>query len=299
LETSKEKANLRRFLLENRDAISFDLVKIASKQIQKSLRKLDAFRQARIIAGYYPIGSEVKTQEIMQEILADGKTKKTLTTAKIIFRIDTKEFHGYAADADCWKNKKQTFLPTFFQVTYASIQAPCPPYIELETTTANNGAAYLSKQKIQIAMDRAQLEGRGKGSLVLHVDVELDGYISRLLVNGNSFSFPLTTLPLSETLELEPFTISKDQSVQIADKATEIIEWKKSYPNFSVKIGSYGGAGEWVVDYEDKVCSQGSQTNAAGEQIPFRSCSRRFVIINARTGAVVEVRNMDTKYFGR
>lgn len=74
MEASKEKANLRKFLLENRDAISFDLIKIASKQIQKNLRKIDAFRQAKVIAGYYPIGSEVKTQEVMQEILSEGKT---------------------------------------------------------------------------------------------------------------------------------------------------------------------------------------------------------------------------------
>lgn len=74
MENNKEKANLRKFLLENRDAMSFDLIKIASKQVQKSLRKLDVFRQAKSIASYYPIGSEVKTQEIMQEILSEGKT---------------------------------------------------------------------------------------------------------------------------------------------------------------------------------------------------------------------------------
>jgi len=74
LEASKEKANIRKFLLENRDAISFDLIKIASKAIHKNLKKIDDFRQAKFIAGYYPIGSEVKTQEIMQEVLADGKT---------------------------------------------------------------------------------------------------------------------------------------------------------------------------------------------------------------------------------
>ena len=74
MENNKEKANLRKFLLENRDAISFDLIKIASKHIQKNLRRLDVFRDAKSIASYYPIGSEVKTQEIMQEILSEGKT---------------------------------------------------------------------------------------------------------------------------------------------------------------------------------------------------------------------------------
>lgn len=74
MENNKEKANLRKFLLENRDAISFDLIKIASKQIQKNLSRLDVFKQAKSIASYYPIGSEVKTQEVMQEVLSEGKT---------------------------------------------------------------------------------------------------------------------------------------------------------------------------------------------------------------------------------
>ena len=74
MQANKEKANLRRFLLDNRDAISFDLIKIASKQIHKNLKKLRVFNETGSVASYYPIGSEVKTQEIMQEILSDGKT---------------------------------------------------------------------------------------------------------------------------------------------------------------------------------------------------------------------------------
>lgn len=60
-------------LLERRDATSFDMMKIASKQIHKKLRKSKIFRQARKIGCYYPIGSEVITQDIMQEILSVGK----------------------------------------------------------------------------------------------------------------------------------------------------------------------------------------------------------------------------------
>jgi len=70
---NSEKASLRKFLLENRDGTSFDMIKIASKQIYGNLKQLKIFRDAKSIGSYYSIGSEVRTQEIMQEILADGK----------------------------------------------------------------------------------------------------------------------------------------------------------------------------------------------------------------------------------
>jgi len=60
-------------LLERRDATSFDLMKIASQQIHKKLRKSRIFKDAQKIGAYYPIGSEVLTQDIMQEVLSVGK----------------------------------------------------------------------------------------------------------------------------------------------------------------------------------------------------------------------------------
>ena len=60
-------------LLERRDATSFDLMKIASEKIHKKLRKNQIFHDAKKIGAYYPIGSEVLTQDIMQEILSVGK----------------------------------------------------------------------------------------------------------------------------------------------------------------------------------------------------------------------------------
>src|SRR5574338_1168760 len=47
---------------------------IASKQIRKNLSKLDEYKKAQTIACYHSIGSEVKTHEILQEILSHGKT---------------------------------------------------------------------------------------------------------------------------------------------------------------------------------------------------------------------------------
>ena len=48
-------------------------MKIASKNIQKSLKKIDDFQNAQKIGAYYPIGSEILTQDIIQELLSKGK----------------------------------------------------------------------------------------------------------------------------------------------------------------------------------------------------------------------------------
>jgi len=73
LRNNSEKTSLREFLLEKRDGTSFDLMKIASKSILKKLKKIESFRNAQKIGAYYPIGSEILTQDIMQEALSDGK----------------------------------------------------------------------------------------------------------------------------------------------------------------------------------------------------------------------------------
>jgi 5-formyltetrahydrofolate cyclo-ligase len=73
LENSKEKSSLRKVLLEKRDVTSYDFTKLASKKIHNQLKQIEVFRSARKIACYFPIGSEVKTQDIMQELLGDGK----------------------------------------------------------------------------------------------------------------------------------------------------------------------------------------------------------------------------------
>ncbi len=70
---NSEKAALRKLLLEKRDAISFDLIKIASQQIHKKIKKIPEFGNAQSIGCYYPIGSEVLTQDIMLEALSEGK----------------------------------------------------------------------------------------------------------------------------------------------------------------------------------------------------------------------------------
>jgi 5-formyltetrahydrofolate cyclo-ligase len=73
LKNSSEKTSLRKLLLEKRDRTSFDFMKIASKSILKKLKKIESFRNAQKIGAYYPIGSEVPTQDIIQEALSEGK----------------------------------------------------------------------------------------------------------------------------------------------------------------------------------------------------------------------------------
>ncbi len=73
MEDNPERKSLRSFLLEKRDNTSFDFMKIASEKIQKKLKKINVFRDAQKIGVYYPIGSEILTQDIIQELLSNGK----------------------------------------------------------------------------------------------------------------------------------------------------------------------------------------------------------------------------------
>lgn len=73
MDNNPEKESLRNLLLEKRDNTSFDLMKIASGKIQKKLKKIFAFKDAQKIGAYYPIGSEIFTQDIIQELLSQGK----------------------------------------------------------------------------------------------------------------------------------------------------------------------------------------------------------------------------------
>lgn len=69
---SEKKTALRKLLLEKRDNTSHDLLEINSKKIHGNLKKISEFRLATKIGMYYPIGSEVFTQRIIQESLSHG-----------------------------------------------------------------------------------------------------------------------------------------------------------------------------------------------------------------------------------
>ena len=73
MEDNSKKNALRELLLERRDNTSFDLLKIASKKMQKRINKVYAFKDAQKIGLYHPIGSEILTQDIIQELISKGK----------------------------------------------------------------------------------------------------------------------------------------------------------------------------------------------------------------------------------
>ena len=73
MSVSIEKAALRKHLLEKRDATSAELRDIASKRIHENLKKNSSFIDAKNIACYSPIGSEIDTHAIMLNILKQGK----------------------------------------------------------------------------------------------------------------------------------------------------------------------------------------------------------------------------------
>lgn len=59
--------------MDERDSLSQDFINITSKQIQDNLRKIGFFRNAKSVGCYYSIGSEVRTQDTLHEILNSGK----------------------------------------------------------------------------------------------------------------------------------------------------------------------------------------------------------------------------------
>ena len=73
MEDSEKKKSLRKNLLEKRDNTSHDMLKIASQKIHKRIGKIFAFKNAQKIGLYYPIGSEIFTQDIIQELISNGK----------------------------------------------------------------------------------------------------------------------------------------------------------------------------------------------------------------------------------
>jgi 5-formyltetrahydrofolate cyclo-ligase len=59
--------------LDQRDSLSPDFIKITSGKIRDNLRKIESYRTASTIGCYHAVGSEVRTQDVLQEILNAGK----------------------------------------------------------------------------------------------------------------------------------------------------------------------------------------------------------------------------------
>lgn len=64
---------LRRLCLERRDATSSDMLDIASGAIRRRLRQIRGYARADAVGAYRSIGSEIRTDEIIQDILNAGQ----------------------------------------------------------------------------------------------------------------------------------------------------------------------------------------------------------------------------------
>ena len=96
-----KKTALRKVLLEKRDSTSYDMIKIASQKIFNRLKKIKEYRNAKVIACYYPIGSEVLTQDIMLDALSQGKQVclPKVTESKIIEFREVKDLKSLERDS--------------------------------------------------------------------------------------------------------------------------------------------------------------------------------------------------------
>ena len=73
MSVSIQKSALRKHLLEKRDATSAELRDISSERIHQNLKKISSYTNSQNIAGYFPIGSEINTHDIMLNVLEQGK----------------------------------------------------------------------------------------------------------------------------------------------------------------------------------------------------------------------------------
>ncbi len=73
MDSNSEKKSLRSLLLEKRDDTSFDYLKMASEKIHQKVLEIKDFGDAKKIGAYYPTGSEILTQDIIQELLSMKK----------------------------------------------------------------------------------------------------------------------------------------------------------------------------------------------------------------------------------
>lgn len=115
--SGERKAALRKALLERRDSASDDMISLASESIRRSLSRLPELAGASAIGAYYPIGSEIRTQGIMQDALAAGRRV-------CLPRIegDSLEYREVSGFADLERGRLGTMEP----------KESCPPAPELD-----------------------------------------------------------------------------------------------------------------------------------------------------------------------
>jgi 5-formyltetrahydrofolate cyclo-ligase len=70
--TSK-KDNMRRIMLEKRNSLSYETINTKSAEIQQRFTNSYEFNHAKILASYFPTGSEVRTEKIISTALKSNR----------------------------------------------------------------------------------------------------------------------------------------------------------------------------------------------------------------------------------
>lgn len=65
---------LRRMLLARRDNTSDEMLQLASEEVRRRLRRWPPLEGAGSVGAYHSVGSEIRTDGIMQDILNSGRT---------------------------------------------------------------------------------------------------------------------------------------------------------------------------------------------------------------------------------
>ena len=68
------KTQQRKLLKETRNSFSADEVRLKSRAIARNLISSEIYKNAKVVMTYISVGSEVMTDEILERIIADGKT---------------------------------------------------------------------------------------------------------------------------------------------------------------------------------------------------------------------------------
>jgi len=70
---ASKKDNMRRIMLEKRNSLSHETINKKSAEIQKKFTNSYEFNHAKILASYFPMGSEVRTEKIISAALKSNR----------------------------------------------------------------------------------------------------------------------------------------------------------------------------------------------------------------------------------
>lgn len=92
------KRALRQRIIALRDALAPELRRAHSERICAAILKLEAYREARRVAGYMSFGSELETRSLLEGVLADGKRLALPRIDSGMAHLELYEVEDLAAD---------------------------------------------------------------------------------------------------------------------------------------------------------------------------------------------------------